>query len=169
MANNYSPISVLPVVSKIVEKIINKRLIAYLNKLNSLSDSHYGFLQGRSTEDAILKLTTTITNYLDKGKISRRISKLKKGIRHHLCPHSCTQTKKIGIIRQLLKLLSDYLHGRTQQVRLDKCVSEEADITYGVPQESVLGPTLFFTYIYGLTNLPIEHEHALSYANNTIT
>lgn len=52
--NNYRPISVLSSLSKIIEKIVNKRLTNYLNKYNILSDSQYGFRQGRSTQDAVI-------------------------------------------------------------------------------------------------------------------
>lgn len=55
--NNYRPISILPVISKILEKLINKRLIAYLNKYGILSKSQYGFREGISTEDVIMDLT----------------------------------------------------------------------------------------------------------------
>lgn len=67
-ANNYRPISVISAISKVVEKLINKRLISYLNKFNILSENQFGFRQNRSTEDAILTLTDLITNKLDSGK-----------------------------------------------------------------------------------------------------
>lgn len=66
--NNYRPISVLPTISKIIEKLINTRLLKFLNKFNILSDSQFGFRQGKSTEDAVLALTTRISDCLDSGK-----------------------------------------------------------------------------------------------------
>lgn len=63
--NNYRPTSVLPSISKILEKIINNRLINYLNKFDILSNSQFGFKIGKSTEDAV---TSLITEHLDQGR-----------------------------------------------------------------------------------------------------
>ena len=62
---NYRPISVLPALSKVMEKIINKRLLSYLEKENILSPNQYGFRAGYSTSDAATNLTESIALYLD--------------------------------------------------------------------------------------------------------
>lgn len=63
--NNYRPISVLPAISKILEKLLNSRLIAYLSKYDILSSSQFGFRQGTSTEDAVCALSSLVVRELD--------------------------------------------------------------------------------------------------------
>lgn len=114
VTNNYRPTSSL----QNNGKIINKRLIGYLNKFNILSDSQYDFRQGRSTEDAILTLTTLITNCVDKGKKWLAVFLyLKKAFHTVSLPILIHKLGRIGIRRHPLKVLSDYLTGRTQQAR----------------------------------------------------
>ena len=67
--SNYRPISLLPSISKILEKIIFKRLSTYLNEHRLLYDSQYGFRAGHSIELASIELIHRITQDLDKGKI----------------------------------------------------------------------------------------------------
>lgn len=73
----------------------------------------------------------------------------------------------IGIRGIPLALLKDYLSGRTQKVKLGQTASEDADVSYGVPQGSVLGPTLFLIYINDLRNMRITNAKLFSYADDT--
>ena len=66
--SNYRPISVLPSISKIIEKLINKRLLNYLEHFHILSESQFGFRHGISTEDAVGALTKLVTEHLDRGE-----------------------------------------------------------------------------------------------------
>ena len=59
-ASNYRPISILPIISKIFEKIIYSRLISFINKYNLLYEKQFGFQQHKSTEHAILQLLTHV-------------------------------------------------------------------------------------------------------------
>ena len=65
---NYRPISLLAIFSKILEKIVNKRLTSYLETNNLLSKKQFGFRQGKSTEDAVSLLANTVTSYLDENE-----------------------------------------------------------------------------------------------------
>ncbi|CAK1591183.1 unnamed protein product [Parnassius mnemosyne] len=113
--NNYRPISVLTSLSKIIEKILNKRLVSYLNKYNIISDSQYGFRQGRSTQDAIIALTSEIVNKIDNGyKCVTVFLDLKKAFDTVSVPILVQRLEAIGIRGKALSLFDSYLRGRRQ-------------------------------------------------------
>lgn len=166
--SNYRPISVLTALSKVLEKIINKRLTNYLNKINFLSKSQYGFRQNISTEDAVTALTTHIVENVDRGiKCIGVFLDLKKAFDTVSVPILIKGLENIGIRGVALNLFADYLKNRKQYVKIDGHISNECDVTNGVPQGSVLGPTLFLIYINSLCNMEIEGGRVFSYADDT--
>ena len=71
--SNYRPISVLPCFSKILEKLMYKRIIKFLDKHNTLNEHQYGFRKKHSTTHAILELVTKITNAIDNNQYTMGI------------------------------------------------------------------------------------------------
>lgn len=67
---NYRPVSLLSVFSKIIEKVMHKRLISYLNKYNIITDKQHGFQKGKSTNSAIINLIKNVYSSMDKKEIS---------------------------------------------------------------------------------------------------
>ena len=146
--NNYRPISLLPAFSKILEKIVHKRLLKFLCKHNIIYPQQYGFLKGRSTEQAMADIILMISNAIDNKSLSLGIfldlSKAFDSISHKIL---LQKLSRYGIRGVSLKWFNSYLSGRLQYVLNDNVTSSSQSINAGVPQGSVLGPLLFLLYI----------------------
>jgi len=146
--NNYRPISLLPVLSKVLEKIINQQLTSKLDQLHLIDDNQYGFRPKHSTEDAVVKFI----DYVEKAKTTHKYV-----ISIHIdvskafdsCDHSILKKKleRIGLNNISQNLMSSYLKDRIQEVWVDNICGGSFTINIGVGQGTVLGPTLFKIYI----------------------
>ena len=145
--SNYRPISLLPSVSKILEKIVHKRLYFFLELNDLLYDNQFGFRRKHSTIDAAAKFITDTCTALDENKATLAVyldlSKAFDTIDHSIL------LKKLnfyGIRGQALDWFSSYLYNRKQFVHYKGSDSHVETIKCGVPQGSVLGPLLFIIY-----------------------
>lgn len=165
---NYRPISVLTVFSKILEKIINNRLKKYLTDNCLLSNNQFGFRNGVSTEDAVLALTEEISKHLDRGnKCVGVFLDLAKAFDTVSTPLLLDKLYQYGIRGLPLQLISDFLTDRQQQTKLGNYLSQPTGITCGLPQGSVLSPTLFLIYVNDLCNFKIQNCKIYTYADDT--
>ena len=144
---NYRPISLLEVPGKIFERIINSRLRTHLEENNLYNPSQYGFRASRSTTSAIAiaseKIALTKAQGLNCTIIQRDISKAFdkvwiQGLQYKLL--------QLGLPEQTEKLLCNFLHQRTASISVNTTISTPFPLQSGVPQGSVLSPTLFITY-----------------------
>ena len=146
--NNYRPISLLPALSKILEKLIHKRITDFILKQNILYPQQYGFLKGRTTEQAMLDILMKITDAIEKKEyafgIFLDLSKAFDSLSHNILLNKLNFYGIRGISNQLLK---SYLTNRQQFVMINNTASAFQPVTCGVPQGSVLGPLLFLLYI----------------------
>ena len=146
--DNYRPISLLSAFSKILEKIVAKKLLTHLSENNLIYDHQYGFLPGRSTEQNLLHVTNYITNALNEKMYCIGIFiDLRKAF--DVCSHEILLKKLslMGITGPALKWFESYLKNRTQFVDLNGAQSDEKELLLSVIQGSILGPILFLCYI----------------------
>ena len=144
LLTNYRPISLLPTISKIFERIIHDQMYTYLNGNNLLAEQQYGFRKLHSTEYAAVNLIDHVAKQMESGHtpcnlyidLSKAVDTLSLNI-------LLRKLKYYGFTGTELKLLTSYLINRKQYVKYKSYQSYTVDITTGVPQGSILGPLLF--------------------------
>ena len=145
---NYRPISLLPLISKIIEKSIHDQLLDHLTKSNLLYTHQSGFRANHSTDTCLSQLTNMIINGVEKGKHTGMIlidlQKAFDTLNHEIL---LGKMKCIGLSESSVRWFRSYLAERTFFVSLDNTLSEPGRINCGVPQGSILGPLLFLLYI----------------------
>lgn len=160
---NYRPVSNLSFLSKVIEKVVARRLLDHMKENDLLDEFQSAYRAAHSTETALLRVHNDIMRSVDTGMgvllILLDLSAAFDTVDHDYLV-SFLQ-KYVGLNGSALNLFQSYLSGRTQQVMINDILSELTTLVYGVPQGSVLGPLLFC--IYTLPVGTILRHHGLHY------
>ena len=144
----YRPISILPVVSKIIERVVHNQIEAFLTENKILYKYQSGFRKNHSTDFCLQYINNKISKGFDSGLLTGIIlidlQKAFDTIDHNIL---IEKLKIIGFCDKEIKWIRSYLSNRTFQVSIDTTLSEAGCINCGVPQGSILGPLLFLLYV----------------------
>lgn len=163
---NFRPVAILPIFSKIFEAILQRQLYSYFESKNLLTSSQYGFRSGRSTIDAVDCLVNQILSGFEQrsftGVTFCDLSKAFDTVDHEIL---LSKLKHYGVKEKSVKLLESYLGDREQIVCVNGVNSAIRKVEHGVPQGSVLGPLLFLIIV---NDIPYNIDAGIvSYADDT--
>ena len=145
---NYRPISLLPLISKIIEKIIHDKTLCYLDENKIIYSLQSGFRSHHSTNSCLSYLSTKVLCGFDKGLLTGMIlidlQKAFDTIDHEML---LNKMHYLGFSTSAINWFRSYLANRTFLVNVDESYSNPGDLNCGVPQGSILGPLLFLLYV----------------------
>ena len=168
--DNYRPISLLPSISKLFEKVESNQVSEYFKKNNLFQDGQYAFRDHHSTELVNIELSDRIISALDEKQLPVTIymdlSKAFNTLDHD------TLLKKLnyyGISGTALEWFRSYLSHRSHYVELNGVSSSQTRITTGVPQGSILGPLLFLIYMNDISTIkPVVQIYTICRRHETV-
>ena len=146
---NYRPVSLTCITCKLFEHIVCRHILDHVEDHKILTNLQHGFRSGRSCETQLITTTHDlyISSFNSKSQIDVAILDFSKAF--DTVPHAglLGKLEHYGIDSKILLWITNFLNNRKQRVVVDGSFSNFADVEYGVPQGTVLGPLLFLLHI----------------------
>ena len=166
--DNYRPISILPVLSKVFERVVQQQVYDYLEQNKLLSQSHFGFRKGSSTQHAVTLFSDAIRQAVDTGMLTDAVfvalSKAFDTVDH---ARLLSKLPIYGILNRELKWFESYLFNWNHFVSFHGIPSEVSSISCGVPQGSILEPLLFVLLMNDL-EFQFKYSQIILYADDAV-
>ena len=165
--NNYRPISILPVISKVLEKHTHDSLMTFLTDYQLLHRTQSGFRPSHSCETALIGMVCRWLESINQGSLIGAVMiDFKKAF--DLVDHAILleKLKHYKLTNNTISWFQSYLNKRKQKVSLNNTMSDDEVIISGVPQGSILGPLLFLLFINDLP-LYTDSSNTDMYADDT--
>ena len=156
--NNYRPVSNLSFLSEILE-VVASRLNSHINSSHTSNDYQSAYREFHSTETALLKIHNDILSSMDDGRVTA-LTLLDLSAAFDTIDHTILLKRLgnwFGVSGKALDCFKSYLTDRSQRIRLGNCLSSRSDLSFGVPQGSVLCPLLLTLYTTPLSSLVSGH------------
>lgn len=167
VVSNYRPISILPVLNKVIEKCLASRIYDFLDRRSFFFDGQFGFRPRSNTTLACMEVTEHLLSALDDSKFAVGmffdLSKAFDSVDHRLL---LAKLYRAGLRGDTHCLVRDYLAGRSQRVQVGGALSDSRPIGIGVAQGSNLGPLLYSMFVNDIGRLDFRGKLVM-YADDT--
>ena len=156
---NYRPVAIIPIFSKILERVIFNQVIRYISENNLLHPNHHSYRQHHNTTTALIQMYDTWMRAVDSGELAG-VCLLDMSAAFDIVDHGLLieKLKLYGFNDDAVGWLKSYLSDRKQCVSIDGCLSRLLEVPTGVPQGSILGPILYILFTNELPDTVQDHH-----------